>query len=71
MYVANYEYNTVFVISANTVVGSPITVGHGPAAFAYDPDDKDMYVVNSGGGTVSVIDAFHNSTGAEDQSQEH
>jgi YVTN family beta-propeller protein len=42
------------------VVGSPITVGEGPWAFAITPDGTRAYVVNSDSSDVSVIDTATN-----------
>ena len=41
--------NTVSVISGqtNTVIGSPIPVGSGPADIAFDSANGDLYVTNS------------------------
>ena len=41
--------------NTNTVVGSPIEVGSGPADIAYDPVNNRMYVTNLFENTVSVI----------------
>ena len=44
----------------NQVVGSPITVGTGQYEIAITPDGKSAYVVNLGGGNVSVVDTQTN-----------
>jgi len=55
---ATTGHGTVSMISAssNTVVGSPINVGHDAVGIAYNLHNYDMYVVDDIGGTVSVID---------------
>src|SRR5665647_2957038 len=56
MYVANFDSNTVSVISdsTNTVVAT-IEVGTQPKNIAYDGGKDEMFVTNWGSGTVSVI----------------
>ncbi|MGB9169004.1 MAG: YncE family protein [Nitrososphaeraceae archaeon] len=73
MYVTNFNSNNVSVIDtttvANTVIDTdpiaagtnPIPVGANPVYVAYDPINKDMYVTNQGGTTVSVIDTTTNT----------
>ena len=71
MYVTNFGSNTVSVIdtTTNTVIDTdgnagngitPIPVGANPVYVEYDPINKDMYVTNQGGNTVSVIDTTTN-----------
>ncbi len=57
VYVANYGNNTVAVVSATTnVVANPlIPVGNQPVALAETPDQKKLYAVNQGDGTVTAI----------------
>jgi len=57
VYVANFGSNTVAAIStATNVVLSPlIAVGNHPVALAETPDQKKLYAVNQGDGTVSAI----------------
>ena len=57
VYVANFGTKTVAAISATTnVVLSPLTqVGNNPVALAETPDQKKLYAVNQGDGTVSSI----------------
>jgi YVTN family beta-propeller protein len=57
VYVANYGNNTVAAISAVTnVVSNPlISVGNQPVALAETPDQKKLYAVNQGDGTVTAI----------------
>jgi YVTN family beta-propeller protein len=59
--VANTESGTVSTIDlkTNAVVGSPITVGNGPADLAVTPNGRWLYVVNQGG-SVSVIATANN-----------
>jgi YVTN family beta-propeller protein len=58
VYVANFGNKTVAAIStSNSVVMSPlISVGNNPVALAETPDQKKLYAVNEGDGTVSSID---------------
>ena len=68
LYVANKGDNTVSVITIETVYISPlgadfedelltrIDVGNSPSAIAFHPDGTYAYVVNSGGGTISIVD---------------
>ncbi|QYL20729.1 Ig-like domain-containing protein [Mycolicibacterium diernhoferi] len=71
VYVANYD-GTVSVINAitNTTVGEPIpvgsyptnvVVGSHPIGLAVSPDGKRVYVANSAGGTVAVINTATNA----------
>lgn len=57
VYVANYGNNTVAAISAttNVVLNPLIAVGNQPVALAETPDQKKLYAVNQGDGTVSAI----------------
>ena len=57
VYVANYSLGTVAAISTSTnIVLSPlITVGANPVALAETPDQKKLYAVNQGDGTVTPI----------------
>ena len=57
VYVADYVHNTVVAISAltNVVLTPLITVGTQPVALAETADQKKLYVVNQGDGTVSSI----------------
>jgi YVTN family beta-propeller protein len=57
VYVANFGNNTVAAISTSTnVVLSPlIAVGSHPVALAETPDQKKLYAVNQGDGTVTAI----------------
>jgi YVTN family beta-propeller protein len=57
VYVANYGNNTVAAISSTTlVVANPlIAVGNQPVALAETPDQKKLYAVNQGDGTVTAI----------------
>lgn len=57
IYVANYASDTVVAISASTnvVQNPPITVGSHPVALAETPDQKKLYAVNQGSGSVSAI----------------
>jgi len=53
-------------LNANSIVGSPITVGQAPAAMAITPDGAYVYVVsyvdgNPGTGTISIIRTSDNS----------
>jgi YVTN family beta-propeller protein len=66
MYVANFDSDTVSVIKIkkNTVT-SPIAVGDGPMAIAFDPTHKRMYVTNSESDTVSVIKIKKNTVTSE------
>jgi len=53
-------------LNANTIVGSPITVGQAPAAVAITPNNAFVYVANyvdgnTGNGTVSVIRTSDNT----------
>ena len=56
IFVANYESNTVSVISDNTnTVIANVTVGTSPAGVAYNSGKGEVWVTNNGEGTVSVI----------------
>jgi YVTN family beta-propeller protein len=56
-YITNALDNTVSVIATatNTVLGSPIPVGHNPEGVAVAPDGSKVYVANLNDRTVSVI----------------
>ncbi|MFN3006305.1 beta-propeller fold lactonase family protein [Mycolicibacterium wolinskyi] len=70
LYVANRTSNTVSVIDTSTyrvidtntaVAGTnSINVGSSPSALALSPNGTKLYVVNTGSGTVSVIDTATN-----------
>jgi YVTN family beta-propeller protein len=74
LYVADYytlgPSGRVWVIDPTLIDGSPrsvvatVTVGLQPFGIAVTPDSKHVYVSNSGGNTVSVIDAATVSAGA-------
>ena len=57
VYVANFGNNTVAAISTttNVVLNPLIAVGNQPVALAETPDQKKLYAVNQGDGTVSAI----------------
>lgn len=57
VYVANYGSNTVGAISAatNIALNPLISVGNQPVALAETPDQKKLYAVNQGDGTVTAI----------------
>lgn len=57
VYVANFGNNTVAAISAtsNTALNPLIAVGNHPVALAETPDQKKLYAVNQGDGTVTAI----------------
>jgi YVTN family beta-propeller protein len=63
VYVANFGTNTVAAISAttNVVLNPLITVGHQPVALAETPDQKKLYVVNQGDGTVTSVSVVDRS----------
>ena len=54
---ANFGNNTVAAISATTniVLNPLIAVGNHPVALAETPDQKKLYAVNQGDGTVTAI----------------
>ena len=56
MYVTNSGSNTVSVIDENNDVVDTVSVGTGPFAIAYNPNNGNMYVTNGDSNTVSVID---------------
>lgn len=62
-YVANGGSNSVSVIdtSTNAIAGSPIAVGPGPTAVAFNADGSRVYVGNTNGTTVSVINTATNT----------
>jgi YVTN family beta-propeller protein len=66
VYVTNEGSDTVSVLDVvNVRVDRELQVGHAPVAVAASPTRNEVYVVNSGAGggngSVSVIDAEHNS----------
>ena len=62
LYVPNYGSDTVSIIKTNTnTVSSPIIVGNGPLAIAFDPPHNRMYVANFYSDTISVIDTNTNT----------
>jgi YVTN family beta-propeller protein len=65
VYVANFTSGTVAAISTSTnVVLNPlITVGTHPVALAETPDQKKLYAVNQGSGSVTPITLVDRSTG--------
>jgi YVTN family beta-propeller protein len=65
-YIANSIDGTVTVIAtpSNTVTGSPVTVGRGPAGVAVTPNGSTVYVANETGNTVSVIATSTNAVTA-------
>src|SRR5947208_16848372 len=65
-YITNTNGDTVSVIdtTTNTVVGSPISVGHVPVGVAITPDGGKVYITNDGANTVSVIDTATNTVTA-------
>ena len=54
--------DTVSVISGqtNTVIGTPIPVGHFPSGIAFDSANGNLYVANGGSATISVISGQNN-----------
>jgi YVTN family beta-propeller protein len=48
--------DTVIATATDTVIGSPIPVGRGPAGVAVAPNGRKVYVTNAVDNTVSVID---------------
>ena len=57
LYVSNAGYNRIEVIDTkNQVVLNPIEVGQLPHAMAMTPDGATLYVGNSGGESVSLVD---------------
>ena len=57
LYVSNSGYNRIEVIDTrNQVVLNPIEVGQLPHAMAMTPDGATLYVGNSGGESVSLVD---------------
>jgi YVTN family beta-propeller protein len=65
VYVANFGLGTVVAISTttNVVLNPPITVGTNPVALAETPDQKKLYAVNQGDGTVTPITLVDRTTG--------
>lgn len=57
VYVANFGNNTVAAVSTSTnaVLNPLIAVGNHPVALAETPDQKKLYAVNQGDGTVTAI----------------
>lgn len=57
VYVANTSNNRIEVYSLQTgSLGTPISVGAQPTGIDTSPDGKTMYVANSGGNNVSIVD---------------
>jgi YVTN family beta-propeller protein len=65
VYVANFGLGTVAAISTttNVVLNPLITVGTHPVALAETPDQKKLYAVNQGDGTVTPITLMDRTTG--------
>ncbi len=65
-YVTDASAGTVNVVdsSTQTTVGSPITVGTNPESVVVTPDGADVFVANSGSGTVSEIATATNTVAA-------
>ncbi len=63
VYVANFGNNTVAAVSAtnNAVLNPLIAVGNHPVALAETPDQKKLYAVNQGDGTVTAISVVDRS----------
>lgn len=55
VYVSNRHGDQITVIDRVTVVASGIATGRGPTGLALTPDGSELWVLNSGDGTVSVI----------------
>jgi YVTN family beta-propeller protein len=57
VYVANFASNTVAAVStsSNVALSPLIHVGNQPVALAETPDQKKLYAVNQGDGTLSAI----------------
>ncbi len=57
VYVANFGNNTVAAVSAasNAVLNPLLAVGNQPVTLAETPDQKKLYAVNQGDGTVTAI----------------
>jgi YVTN family beta-propeller protein len=64
LYVVNGLDSTVTIIdgSTNTVLGSPIPVGHIPREVGVNPTTNRLYVANYLDDTVSVIDSSTSTT---------
>ena len=57
VYLSNAAANRIEVFSiVDKVLQTPITVGSQPAGFDITPDGSRMYVANSGGNNISVVD---------------
>jgi YVTN family beta-propeller protein len=65
VYVANFTAGTVAAIStsSNVVLNPLITVGTHPVALAETPDQKKLYAVNQGDGSVTPITLVDRTTG--------
>jgi YVTN family beta-propeller protein len=65
VYAANFGLGTVAAISTttNVVLNPLITVGTHPVALAETPDQKKLYAVNQGDGTVTPITLVDRTTG--------
>jgi YVTN family beta-propeller protein len=65
VYAANFGLGTVAAISTttNVVLNPMITVGTHPVALAETPDQKKLYAVNQGDGTVTPITLVDRTTG--------
>jgi len=63
VYVANFGNNTVAAVSAasNAMLNPLIAVGNQPVALAETPDQKKLYAVNQGDGTVTAISVVDRS----------
>ncbi|TCZ63395.1 PKD-like domain-containing protein, partial [Flaviaesturariibacter aridisoli] len=73
-YVPNNTSGTVSMIDLSTgaAIGSPITVGANPFGVAVLPDRSKIYVSNTGGNSVSVINTTTNSvTGSSPYNAPH
>ena len=60
VYATNTDHNRVEVISLETAtLQSPIQVGSKPVGLDISPDGQALYVANSGGNNISVVDLVH------------
>jgi len=60
VYLTNTGLNRVEVFSLQTLtLQTPIQVGSSPAGLAITPDGSLLYVANSGGNNISVVDVAH------------
>jgi predicted CxxxxCH...CXXCH cytochrome family protein len=65
IFVANYDDNTVSVVSRNDLaVVATVRTGAGPTGIDLSPDDSHAYVTNYLDGTVTVIKVSDNSVAA-------